>query len=154
MNTNSSKKFVLYILKNEKNSNKSLKFVNSDTDHVVNVKSLLELPNWLKGVPTLLVTQQSKIYEGTQCLLYLQKRENLLLSKKTEETPEEKTEEKTEETPEETPKETPKETPEEKTEEEKTEEEQTADKPEEEMIEIDTANALVTAVPANILFML
>jgi flagellar biosynthesis GTPase FlhF len=69
------RKFILYILPEDENSHKAMGMVNREVDHVCNVSTLKEKkPNWLTGVPTLLVLSTKEVYEGTQCLMYMRKR--------------------------------------------------------------------------------
>jgi hypothetical protein len=69
-----SKQFILYAIPNESNSNKALSMVRTNLDHTCDPTKLQNLPEWLTGVPTILNLESKDVYEGTQCLLYMQKR--------------------------------------------------------------------------------
>ena len=76
-NANSAefKKYVLYILPGEPNSQKALRMAEQCGDEVwVQDLRMLHppLPSWLNGVPTLVPRSESKAYKGTDCLTYLQ----------------------------------------------------------------------------------
>lgn len=75
--------YILFVLKKDVNSQKAMSLVTSDAPiHVFCVDDIEKsaLPSWLKGVPTMLHLQSSKILCGTHVLNYLQWLQNELKS--------------------------------------------------------------------------
>jgi hypothetical protein len=65
--------YVLFLGKKDAGSLVALSLSNSDLD-MVQYPTLDTQPEWLTGVPTLLCLKTQHLYEGTQCLKFLEAR--------------------------------------------------------------------------------
>jgi hypothetical protein len=65
---------LLYIVPNDENCEKALRFSNSRLDKVLDARKVLPKPDWLVGVPTIVDIESKQVFEGTECLKYLNKR--------------------------------------------------------------------------------
>lgn len=73
-----AKQYVLYAVANDKNSKKAVYLSRPNLDHVYDPTQLQRRPSWLKGVPTIVHVESKVVYEGTNCLLFMQRRNALL----------------------------------------------------------------------------
>ena len=71
-----AKQFVLYAIPDERNSKKALYLSRPLVDQVFDPLRMRKRPSWLSGVPTIVDLKTKAVYEGTKCLLYMQKRNN------------------------------------------------------------------------------
>lgn len=62
--------FLLYVIPKDTNSKKAAYLSGRDT-HIVNAQ-LEPRPKWLKGVPTLVDIKTKAVYEGSECLKFLE----------------------------------------------------------------------------------
>lgn len=69
-----AKQYVLYAVANDKNSKKAVYLSRPNLDHVYDPTQLQRRPSWLKGVPTIVHVESKVVYEGTNCLLFMQRR--------------------------------------------------------------------------------
>jgi hypothetical protein len=65
--------YMLFVMDGDSNSLQALNLVRKKIDEVHTI-SLANKPTWLKGVPTIVDVQNTNVYEGSQCLLFMQKR--------------------------------------------------------------------------------
>jgi len=67
--------YDLFVVSNESNSRKALQIYNSSGNNTCKVRDLRqmkEIPEFLKGVPSLYIRRSKLIMTGTQCLQFLQ----------------------------------------------------------------------------------